>query len=161
MLISVISLVIKTGCSASAVALHEACRAIQRGDASSAVIAGTSVITTPALTTTMSQGVLSPDASCKTFDVAVDGYARAEAITAIYVKPLADALRDGNPVRAVIKATSTNADGRSVSLVTPNGIAQEVLMRTAYCDAGLDPKDTAFVEVSRNRHCPEPELRDM
>ncbi|EXK26726.1 hypothetical protein FOMG_16673 [Fusarium oxysporum f. sp. melonis 26406] len=140
------SLVIKTGCSASAVALHEACRAIQRDDASSAVIAGTSVITTPALTTTMSQGVLSPDASCKTFDVAVDGYARAEAITAIYVKPLADALRDGNPVRAVIKATSTNADGRSVSLVTPNGIAQEALMRTAYCDAGLDPKDTAFVE---------------
>uniref|UniRef100_A0A0D2YHU0 Uncharacterized protein n=1 Tax=Fusarium oxysporum (strain Fo5176) TaxID=660025 RepID=A0A0D2YHU0_FUSOF len=142
------SLVIKTGCSASAVALHEACRAIQRDDASSAVIAGTSVITTPALTTTMSQGVLSPDASCKTFDVAVDGYARAEAITAIYVKPLADALRDGNPVRAVIKATSTNADGRSVSLVTPNGIAQEALMRTAYCDAGLDPKDTAFVEAT-------------
>ncbi|KAM0212330.1 hypothetical protein ACHAQI_004728 [Fusarium lateritium] len=46
----------------------------------------------------MSAGeLLAPDGSCKTFDTAVDGYARAEAITAIYVKPLTDALRDGNP----------------------------------------------------------------
>ncbi|KAF5022679.1 hypothetical protein F66182_5227 [Fusarium sp. NRRL 66182] len=141
------SLVIKTGCSASTIALHEACRAIQRGDASSAVVGGASMITTPALTATMSSGeLLAPDGSCKTFDASADGYARAEAITAIYIKPLADALRDGNPVRAVIKATATNCDGKSVSLVTPNGVAQEALMRKAYRDAGLDPQDTAFVE---------------
>lgn len=108
------------------------------------------MIATPALTATMSAGaVLAPDASCKTFDAAADGYARAEAITAIYVKPVADALRDGNPIRAVIKATSLNCDGRSTSLITPNGAAHEALMRKAYHDVGLDPKDTAFVEVSR------------
>ncbi|EEU34613.1 uncharacterized protein NECHADRAFT_106233 [Fusarium vanettenii 77-13-4] len=141
------SMVIKTGCSASTIALHEACRAIQRGDASGAVVGGASMITTPALTATMSAGeLLAPDGSCKTFDASADGYARAEAITAIYIKPLADALRDGNPVRAVIKGTSTNCDGKSVSLVTPNGVAQEALMRKAYRDAGLDPRETAFVE---------------
>lgn len=143
-------MVIKTGCSASTIALHEACRAIQRGDASGAVVGGASMITTPALTATMSAGeLLAPDGSCKTFDASADGYARAEAITAIYIKPLADALRDGNPVRAVIKGTSTNCDGKSVSLVTPNGVAQEALMRKAYRDAGLDPRETAFVEVSK------------
>ncbi|RSL49057.1 hypothetical protein CEP54_012625 [Fusarium duplospermum] len=141
------SMVIKTGCSASTIALHEACRAIQRGDASGAVVGGASMITTPALTATMSAGeLLAPDGSCKTFDASADGYARAEAITAIYIKPLADALRDGNPVRAIIKGTSTNCDGKSVSLVTPNGVAQEALMRKAYRDAGLDPRETAFVE---------------
>ncbi|KAM5372640.1 hypothetical protein ACJZ2D_007414 [Fusarium nematophilum] len=141
------SMVIKTGCSASTVALHEACRAIQRCDASGAVVGGASMITTPALTATMSAGeLLAPDGSCKTFDASADGYVRAEAITAIYVKRLSDALRDGNPVRAIIKGTSTNCDGKSVSLVTPNGAAQEALMRKAYCDAGLDPRDTAFVE---------------
>ncbi|KAH7195357.1 polyketide synthase [Fusarium oxysporum] len=141
------SMVIKTGCSSSAVALHEACRAIQKGDASSAIIGGANMIMTPALTATMSSGeVLSPDASCKTFNAAADGYARAEAITAIYIKPLSDAIRDGNPIRAIVKGTAVNCDGKCVSLVTPNGAAHEALMRKAYRDVGLDPKDTAFVE---------------
>ncbi|CVL08427.1 uncharacterized protein FPRN_13238 [Fusarium proliferatum] len=141
------SMVIKTGCSSSAVALHEACRAIQKGDASSAIVGGANMIMTPAMTTTMSVGeILAPDASCKTFDAAADGYARAEAITAIYIKPLSDAIRDGNPVRAIVRATAVNCDGKCVSLVTPNGAAHEALMRKAYRDFGLDPKDTAFVE---------------
>jgi acyl transferase domain-containing protein len=108
------------------------------------------MIVTPALTATMSaSAVLAPDASCKTFDVSANGYARGEAITAIYVKPVADALRDGNPIRAIVKATSLNCDGRNTSLITPNGAAQEALMRKTYQDVGLDPKDTAFIEVSR------------
>ncbi|KAF4946648.1 hypothetical protein FGADI_11037 [Fusarium gaditjirri] len=141
------SMVIKTGCSSSAVALHEACRAIQKGDASSAIVGGANMIMTPAMTTTMSVGeILAPDASCKTFDAAADGYARAEAITAIYIKPLSDAIRDGNPIRAIVRATAVNCDGKCVSLVTPNGAAHEALVRTAYRDVGLDPKATAFVE---------------
>lgn len=143
------SMAIKTGCSASLVALHEACRAIQSGDATAAVVAGTSIIMTPTLTATMAAGeLLSPEGSCKTFDAAADGFARAEAITAIYVKRLEDALRDGNPIRAVIRASATNSDGRGQSLVTPNGVAQEALMRKAYELVGLDPSETAYVEVS-------------
>lgn len=103
---------------------------------------------TPTLTATMAAGeLLSPEGSCKTFDAAADGFARAEAITAIYVKRLEDALRDGNPIRAVIRASATNSDGRGQSLVTPNGVAQEALMRKAYEQAGLDPSETAYVEV--------------
>lgn len=110
------------------------------------------MIMTPALTATMSSGeVLAPDASCKAFDAAADGYARAEAITAIYIKPLPDAIRDGNPIRAIVKGTAVNCDGKCVSLVTPNGAAHEALMRKAYRDIGLDPKDTACVEVSYRR----------
>ncbi|KAF7554946.1 hypothetical protein G7Z17_g2570 [Cylindrodendrum hubeiense] len=141
------SMVIRTGCSSSLLGLHEAFRAIQAGDATAAIVAGTSLITTPTLTATMSAGeVLATDGSCKTFDASANGYARAEAITAVYVKRLDDALRDGNPIRAVIRGTATNCDGKSQSLVTPNGIAQEALIRKAYKDAGLDPRDTAFME---------------
>jgi acyl transferase domain-containing protein len=144
------SIVVKTGCSASLVALHEACRAIQGGDATGAVVAGTSLIMTPTVTAAFTEeGIVSPDGSCKTFDASANGFARAEAITAIYVKPLQAALRDGNAVRAVIRATGTNSDGKSRSLLSPNGAAQEALMRKIYLDAGLDPADTAFVEVSR------------
>lgn len=143
------SLVIKTGCSASLIALHEACRALQNGDADSAVVAGTSLITTPAMTAELTaEGILSPTGSCKTFDAEADGFARAEAISAIYIKPLEVALRDGNPIRAVICGTGTNSNGRSASMLSPNGRAHEELMRHVYASAGLDPRSTAFVEAS-------------
>lgn len=139
----------KTGCSASLVGLHQACRAIQSGDATSAIVAGTSIIMTPTISASFtSEGILSPDGSCKTFDESADGFARAEAITSVYIKPLGAALRDGNPVRAVIRGTGTNSDGRSNGLLCPNGRAQEVLMRKVYSDNRLDPGDTAYVEVS-------------
>jgi acyl transferase domain-containing protein len=94
--------------------------------------------------------VLSSEGSCKTFDSAADGYARAEGVTAVYAKRLEDALRDGNPIRAVIKGTATNCDGRSQSLFTPDETAQVALIRKAYEDAGLDPQETAFIEVCIN-----------
>lgn len=101
----------------------------------------------PYLTGAMTQqGVLSPEGSCKTFDVAADGFARADAINAIYIKRLDDALRDGNPIRAVIRGTLTNSDGKSASLMAPNGASHEELMRNVYAGAGLDPRETGFVE---------------
>lgn len=139
---------IKTGCSASLIALHEACRAMQNGDATGAIVAGTSLILSPTTTACFTaESLLSCDGSCKTFDSKANGFARAEAITAVYIKPLADALRDGNPIRAVIKATATNSDGRGEGILSPNGKAHEAMMRKVYHDAGLDPGDTAFVEV--------------
>ncbi|KAI0107229.1 polyketide synthase [Nemania sp. FL0031] len=141
------SLVIKTGCSASLVALHEACRALQLGDISAAVVGGTSLIMGPNTTSLFfNEGILSPDASCKTFDASANGFARAEGITAIYVKRLEDALRDRNPIRAIIRATGSNSDGRSQGLMSPSGEAHEALMRNVYKKAKLDPRATAFVE---------------
>lgn len=94
-----------------------------------------------------SAGVLSPDNSCKTFDAAADGYARAEGIVAIYIKRLEDAVRDGNPIRAVVRGTGTNSDGRTRGITVPNAEAQERLMRRTYAEAGLDAGETAYVEV--------------
>ncbi|KAI1458682.1 hypothetical protein F4805DRAFT_456394 [Annulohypoxylon moriforme] len=141
------SMVIRTACSASLIALHEACRAVQFGDASAAVVAGTNLILGPSLTMLMtSEGVLSPDGSCKSFDASANGYARAEGITAIYVKKLTDAIRDGNPIRAVIRGTAANSDGKKQGMLVPRGEALEALMRKIYTDAGLNPAETAFVE---------------
>ena len=100
--------------------------------------------TTAAMTT---EGILSPEGSCKTFDAAADGFARAEAINAIYVKKLSDALKDGNPIRAIIRSTGTNSDGKSQGLMTPSSEAHEALMRKVYSDSGLKPSETGYVEV--------------
>ena len=141
-------MVMKTGCSASLVGLHEACRALQSGDCSAAIVAGTNLIMGPTTTIAMTQeGILSPEGSCKTFDAGADGFARGEAISAVFIKRLDQAILDRSPIRAIIRNTATNSDGKSAGLMTPNGKSHEALMRKVYLDAGLDPGDTAFVEV--------------
>lgn len=138
---------IRTACSASTVALHEACVAIERGDCASAIVGGTNLILRPSVTTTMSeQGILSPDGSSKTFSSLANGYGRGEAIVGVFVKPLEDALRDGNSIRAVIRATAVNHDGKTAGFSLPSSDAQETLMRRAYEVAGLAVSDTGYVE---------------
>lgn len=139
---------IRTGCSAALVCLNEACAAIARGDCEGALVGGVNIILAPSMTAAMTeQGTLSKDGACKSFSAEANGYARGEAVTAIYVKPLADAIRDGNPVRAVIRATSHNVDGKTPGLSQPSTDAQEALMRRAYQLAGItDYSQTAMVE---------------
>ncbi|PYI34570.1 ketoacyl-synt-domain-containing protein [Aspergillus indologenus CBS 114.80] len=142
------SMTLATGCSASMVGLHEACQAILSGDCESAIVAGTNLILTPTMTTTMSDNlVLSPSGICRTFDAGADGYGRAEGVNALYVKRLADAVRDGDPIRAVIRATATNCDGRTPGITTPGSATQMALVREAYKRAGItNITDTGFFE---------------
>ncbi|KAL4880320.1 hypothetical protein BJY04DRAFT_219314 [Aspergillus karnatakaensis] len=138
----------ETACSSSMVALHQACQDIYSGDCSAAIVGGANLILTPTLHMNLStSNVLSPSGLCKTFDASADGFGRAEAVNAILVKPLKDAIRDGDAVRAVIRATSVNNDGRTVVLSTPSAEAQEELIRQAYRKAHIeDFGQTAYFE---------------
>uniref|UniRef100_A0A8H7KAW2 Carrier domain-containing protein n=1 Tax=Bionectria ochroleuca TaxID=29856 RepID=A0A8H7KAW2_BIOOC len=139
---------IRTACSSALVALNEARVALEKGDCESAIVGGSSLILGPGNTATMSQyGVLSPEGSSKSFSADADGYARAEAISAIYIKPLEAAIRDGNPIRAVIRSTATNFDGKTAGVAHPSADAQEALLRKAYKAAGItDFSKTAVIE---------------
>jgi acyl transferase domain-containing protein len=128
--------------------LHEACQALYTGECSSAIVAGANVILAPTMTVSMCGNmVLSPSGLCKTFDAAADGYGRGEAINAIYIKPLHEAVRMGDPIRAVIRSTAVNCDGKTPSITTPGSKTQEQLIRRAYQKAGInDISKTAFFE---------------
>lgn len=144
------SVTIKTACSASGVALHLACQAIRNGECDSAIVAGVNLIFSPGFNAMMDeQGVLSPEVSCKTFDASANGYARSESANCLYIKSLDKAIRDGNPVRAIIRGSATNANGKTNGLTTPSIDAQEMLIRKAYRAAGIadhDIEKTAVVE---------------
>lgn len=139
---------IRTACSAAMTGLHLACQDLYNGECSTAIVAGSSVIMGPSMTQDMtSQGVLSTDGICKTFDAAANGYARAEGVNAILIKPLKDAIRDGDPIRAVIRSTAVNSDGKTSNIGVPSPECQEVMIRQAYRKAGIDdPGKTAFIE---------------
>ncbi|OHX00905.1 beta-ketoacyl synthase domain-containing protein [Colletotrichum incanum] len=142
------SIVVRTACSASLVALHQACRDLHSGDCSSALVGGVNLILTPKETAVMHQnGVLSPSGSCKSFDADADGFARGEAVSAIYIKKLSDAMRDGDPIRSVIRSTCIAGNGRTPGLTTPNPEIHERLMRRGHKLAGItDLSKTAMVE---------------
>lgn len=139
---------VRTACSSALVGLHEACLAIQQGHCKSAVVGGANLIMAPGATASMTEkGVLSPDGSCKTFSADANGYARGEAITAIYIKPLEAARRDGNPIRAVIRSAMSNNDGKTPGVSCPSTESQVAMIRDTYCEAGIvDFSQTAFVE---------------
>ncbi|KAI9759233.1 MAG: Type I Iterative PKS, partial [Geoglossum simile] len=147
-LISGPSITTRTACSSSLTGLHEACQALYSGECMSAIVGGTNIIISPRLVVTMTEkGVLSPTGSCKSFDADADGYARGEAVSAIYIKKLRDAIRDGDPVRAVIRSTCISSDGKTPSLTMPNAGSHEALIRRGHHIAGIyDFSKTAMIE---------------
>lgn len=90
---------------------------------------------------------LSPDGRCRTFDEKANGYARGEAIACLILKPLTSALRDGDTIRAIIRGTGSNQDGRTPGITLPSGPAQEALIRDVYARSGLCPSETEVVEA--------------
>ena len=98
----------RTACSASLVALHEACVANPGAECNSAAVGDTNQILNAGATMSMiEQNILSKDGSCNTSSADANSYARGEAIAAVYGKRLDVALRDSNPTRAVIRGTAT------------------------------------------------------
>lgn len=92
------------------------------------------------------QGLVSPEGRSKPFDASADGYSRAEGVNAVYLKRLDDAIRDGTPIRAVVRGSALNCDGKSASLASPSAEAHESLIRKAYAAAGLKEADAPYVE---------------
>ncbi len=138
-----------TACSSSMTALHFACESIRSGTAADgAIVGGVNIMISAELSVAGSQGdMLSADGRCKTFSAKADGYVRSEACAAIFLKPLAKAINDNDPVLAVIRATGVNQDGASGGLTVPNGPSQESLIVHTLKNANLQPADISYVEA--------------
>ncbi|KAF2973192.1 hypothetical protein GQX73_g454 [Xylaria multiplex] len=142
------SMTLDTACSSSLYALHLACSSIQTGDCEAAIVGGTNLILTPECQIFSSVlGAVSPTSVCHTFDSRADGYARADGIGALYLKKLSQAEADGDPIRAVIRGTAFNANGRTGGITHPSPDGQEACIRRAYERAGgLDMSLTGYFE---------------
>jgi acyl transferase domain-containing protein len=90
---------------------------------------------------------LSPDSLCYSFDHRANGYSRGEGFGVIVLKPLSLALASNDTIRAVIRASSSNQDGRTPGITQPSGDAQALLIRETYEKAGLDLESTRFFEA--------------
>ncbi|KAI8957749.1 putative polyketide synthase [Daldinia sp. FL1419] len=142
------SFVADTGCSSSLYSLHSACVALDVRECNAAVVAGANLIQLPQQQALANKtGIISNSATCRTFDASADGYGRAEGVGALFLKRLKDAIRDGDPIRGVIRGTATNSNGRTPGVMQPSSEGQEKVMRQAYARAGLSVHDTDYVEA--------------
>ncbi|MEU6231860.1 SDR family NAD(P)-dependent oxidoreductase [Kitasatospora sp. NPDC047058] len=142
------SVVVDTACSASLVALHQACESIRRGECSYALAGGVNVAVHPDKYVHLSsKSMLSTDGRCRAFGAGGSGYVPGEGVGAVLLKRLSEAVRDGDTVHAVIRSTAVNHGGRTSGYTVPNPRAQQALVEQALAAAGVDARTIGCVEA--------------
>lgn len=139
---------IDTACSGSAVAIHEACKSILNGDCEAALAGGVNAITSPLWFQNLAgASFLSQTGQCKPFDEKGDGYCRAEAVGAVYLKRLSRAVEDGDLIFGTIAATAVQQNQNSTAITVPNSESLSNLFTSVTSRARIDPLSISVVEA--------------
>ena len=141
-------LAIDTSCSSSGVALAEACNSLVLGTSDLALAGGVCVLSGPSTHVMASKaGMLSEDGRCFTFDSRANGFVPGEGVGVLLLKRLDDAVRDGDPIRGVIRGWGVNQDGKTNGITAPSGSSQTLLEKDVYDRFGIDPESITMVEA--------------
>ena len=137
-----------TACSSSLVAVALACQSLRAGECEVALAGGVTLLLSPYMMALVAgTQALAPDGRCKVLDARANGFVRGEGCGMVVLKRLADARRDGDVVRAVIRGWAINQDGRSTGLTAPNVRSQAALLRTALARAEVAAHEVGYVEM--------------
>ncbi|UFS98379.1 condensation domain-containing protein [Nocardia huaxiensis] len=141
---------IDSGCNASLVAVHHACRELRGGDADYAVAGGVSVRAngSPAWAMNTMTEIASPGSQVRAFDADADGTVPGEGGAVLLLTTVARARADRAPVYAVIRGTAVLHNGHSaVTISTPSAAAQAKVIARAWRNAGADPRQAGYLEA--------------
>lgn len=142
------SITYDTACSSSLLSVIEACKSISNGECEIAIAGGVSAVTAVDQYLANSRaGMLSPNGRCATFDANADGFVQGEGVAAIVLKPLSNAIADGDVIYSVIKGYAVNQDGKTNGITAPNGESQRALLYEAYENAGISPEQVGLIEA--------------
>ena len=142
------SITIQSASSTSLVAVHVATQSLLNRDCDMALAGGVS-IHLPEISGYMYHdgGTTAPDGHCRAFDARAKGFVSGHGCGVVVLKRLADALRDGDHVHAVIKGSACNNDGSlKVSYTAPSVNGQVEVYSQAYENAGVTPDTLSYVE---------------
>jgi polyketide synthase PksN len=142
------SIALDTMCSSSLTAIHLACEELRKGEIDAAIAGGVNLTIHPYKYLSLSQGKFAAsDGRCRSFGAGGDGYVPGEGVGAVLLKPLEEALRDGDQIYAVIKSSAANHGGKTNGYTVPNPNAQADLVLDALKKANIDPKTLSYVEA--------------
>ena len=143
------SLTIQTACSTSLVATHIACQSLLNGECDMALAGGVS-IKVPQIAGYLYQegSTLSSDGRCRAFDASAQGMMPGSGVGIVVLRRLADALEDGDRVRAVIRGSAINNDGAvKIGYTAPSVEGQASVIAEAHAVAGLSADEITYVEA--------------
>ncbi len=143
------SVVVQTSCSTSLVAIHLACLSLLSYECDTALAGGVTIkVPQVAGYHALDGGLASPDGHCRAFDARAAGTLFGSGAGVVVLKRLADALADGDAIRAVIKGSAINNDGSlKVSYTAPSVEGQAEVIAAAQAVAGVDPSTVTYVEA--------------
>ncbi|MDB6041343.1 MAG: Amino acid adenylation protein, partial [Verrucomicrobiales bacterium] len=139
---------VDAACCSSLYAIDRAVHDIREGACDAAIAGGVSFVCTESGYKMYSaMEYLSKDWRCKPFAAGGDGWSKAELFGAVFLKRFEDAVRDGDPIYAVIKASGTNHGGKGYFYTQPNGSRHVELIREVYRKADVDPRSIVHIEA--------------
>ncbi|KAF2463774.1 thiolase-like protein [Lindgomyces ingoldianus] len=139
---------LNTACSSSMIAVGLACQSLRCGQSSMALVTGSNLMLSPELSLYLSNiNILSPINIYYSFDHRANGYSRGEGVIVLVLKTLSTAIRDADNIRAVIRGTGSNQDGRTPRITQPSSSSQENLICQVYNSCNLGLESTRYVEA--------------
>ncbi len=142
------SLTIDTACSSSLYAVHLACESIRNGQSSMAIAGGVNLSLHPSKYITLSAGQFAADdGRCRAFCEGGTGYVPAEAVGAVFLKPLHQAEKDGDRIYGVIKGTGVSHAGKTNGFTVPSPVGQSLAIETALMQSNINPRSISCVEA--------------
>ncbi|MGA6163603.1 SDR family NAD(P)-dependent oxidoreductase [Amycolatopsis magusensis] len=142
------SVALDTMCSSSLTAIHQACDSILTGECEAAIAGGVNLTVHPNKYLQLSQSsFLSTDGRCRSFGADGDGYVPGEGVGAVLLRPLRDALADGDRIHAVVRGRSLNHGGRTSGFSVPNPESQARLIVDSFRRAGTEPASVSYLEA--------------
>ncbi len=143
------SISVQTSCSTALVAVHVACQSLMNGECDMALAGGVSIRIPQKMGYMYEEGgILSPDGHCRAFDARAKGTIFGQGLGIVVLKRLADALTDGDCIRAIIKGTAINNDGAAkVGYTAPSVNGQAEVIGEALALANVNPETITYLET--------------
>ncbi|MGW4242453.1 beta-ketoacyl [acyl carrier protein] synthase domain-containing protein, partial [Nocardia sp. NPDC004722] len=115
------SLLVDSAQASSLVAVHLACESLRAGETDIALAGGVNLILSPTSGERVEHfGAHSAQGRCFTFDARADGFVRGEGGGMIVLKPLAQAIDDGDRIHAVIRGSAVTTGNERRVLSAPS-----------------------------------------
>ncbi|WP_127530132.1 SDR family NAD(P)-dependent oxidoreductase [Paenibacillus kobensis] len=142
------SMPVDTACASGLTAIHLAAESILKGECAMAIAGGVNMYLHPSRYVGMcAMRMLSKKGRCSTFGEDADGFVPGEGAGVVLLKPLEQAVADGDAIYGVIKGTAVNHGGTTSGYTVPNPNAQSSLIMDALDKAGLHPRTISYMEA--------------
>ncbi|RXJ81159.1 non-ribosomal peptide synthetase/type I polyketide synthase [Arcobacter sp. F2176] len=143
------SICVQSACSTSLLSIHTAVQSLLNGECKMALAGGVNISIPQELEYEYKEGMIfSPDGHCRAFDADAKGTVAGNGVGAVVLKPLSDAIEDGDSIHAVILGSAVNNDGaRKIGYTAPSIEGQSSVIAQAIALADIPVNTIDYIET--------------